>query len=154
MYKTLPQLSPATLQTFDTLVQQVSFTNDNIRLGANGTEKVSKYFYSRWFDWTDTQRAEFKHCFSATASKPLVGWFLTFPANTGFLDLMTYWQDKVMAGVVVAYALENNQKIWLNGKEVTLDRGQGLEFSLKVLHEVKSSPIQQKWACVMQLDKE
>lgn len=151
MYKTLPQLSPATLQTFDTLVQQVSFTNNNIRLGANGTEKVSKYFYSRWFDWNNAQRISFKNCFGTAADNALVGWFLTFPANTGFLDLMTYWQDKVMAGVVVAYALEDNQKIWLDGKELIFNKGEGLKFNLKVLHEVKNSNMQQKWACLMLL---
>lgn len=152
MYKLETSLSNESLTTFDSLIALVPFNNNNIRVGANGIEKLSKYSYSRWYDWTADQRAAFKHAFGASSNKALVGWFLIFPENTGFLDLMTYWQDKTMAGNIIAYSLNDNQRIWLDGAEITVNRGEGLKFSLKVPHEVKSSNITQNWVCIMQLD--
>lgn len=153
MYKIETTLSSDDLAAFDSLIGTVPFTNNNIRLGANGIEKLSRYSYSRWFDWTNDQRTTFKNSFGSDANTALVGWFLTFPANTGFLDLMTYWQDKTMAGNIVSYALNDNQRIWLDGTEVAVNRGEGVKFSLKIPHEIKISTVTQNWVCVMQLGK-
>lgn len=152
MYKKLSTLPSDSVQILDSLIEEVSFNDKNIRLGANGINKLSKYSHSRWFDWTASQRSLFKMSFGTESEKAIVGWFLTLPESIGFLDLMTYWQDKVMAGTIVSYALNNDQRIWLNNNEIILNRGEGLEFSLKVPHEIKSSNIQQNWACIMQLD--
>lgn len=150
MYKIETTLTNGSLVTFDSLLNQIRFTNDNIRLGANGTEKISNYSYSRWFDWTADQRMTFKNAFGSEVDKAIVGWFLTFPANTGFLDLMTYWEDKKTAGKIVAYALNNNQKICINDNEEIINRGEGVKFSLKLPHEVKNHNIKQDWVCIMQ----
>lgn len=152
MYKKISVLSNESLLSLNSLIQEVHFSDKSIRLGANGTNKLSKYSHSRWFDWNATQRSLFKSSFGAEAQKAIVGWFLTLPENTGFLDLMTYWQDKTMAGTIVTYALNDNQQIWLNNSEIILNRGEGLEFSLRIPHEIKISSVQQKWACIMKLD--
>lgn len=153
MYKLETSLSNDALTAFDTLIGSVPFNSNNIRVGANGIGKLSNYSYSRWYDWTAEQRTAFKSSFGPAVDKALVGWFLRFPATVGFLDLMTYWQDKIMAGNIVAYALNDNQRIWLNGSEIVINRGEGLRFSLKIPHEVKPSNIAQNWVCIMQLDK-
>lgn len=153
MYKIERNLSSESLTAFDTLIESVTFSTNNIRLGANGIERLSNYSHSRWFDWSADQRTAFKNAFGSETDKALVGWFLKFPANTGFLDLMTYWQDKIMAGNIIAYALNDNQRIWLNDTEILVNRGEGVKFSLKIPHEVKVSNSPQNWACVMQLGK-
>lgn len=152
MYKKISVLSNESLSLLTSLIQEVNFSDKNIRLGANGANKLSKYSHSRWFNWNATQRSLFKSSFGSESQKAIVGWFLTLPADTGFLDLMTYWQDKIMAGTIIAYALDNDQRIWLNNNEIILNRGEGLEFSLRIPHEIKSSSVQQKWACIMKLD--
>lgn len=152
MYTLLSNLSNESKAAFELLSQNVKFSNNNIRLGSGGLQKLSNYSYSRWYDWTSEQRNTFKQLFHpADANNSVVGWFLTFPAEIGFLDTMTYWQDKLMAGTVVAYALSNNQSIYLNNECITLNKGEGIRFSLRTLHEVKSSTFEQKWACLMQI---
>ena len=150
MYKIETTLTNSSLTTFDILINQIQFVSDNIRLGANGTAKISNYSYSRWYDWTADQRMAFKSAFGPEVDKAIVGWFLTFPANTGFLDLMTYWEDKKMAGKIIAYALHNNQRMCINGIEQTINRGEGVKFSLRVPHEVNINSIKQDWVCIMQ----
>ena len=153
MYTILSSLSNESLQTLEALAQEVNFTNENIRLGANGLQNLSIYSYARWYNWASTQRNRFKSAFeTADADNALVGWFLTFPSETGFLDIMSYWQNKLMAGTIVAYALENNQSIYLNNECITLNKGQGIRFSLRTLHEVKPALFDQKWACLMQIE--
>lgn len=154
MYKIVSTLSNEALQTFDSLITEVEFSNSNIRLGANGLNQLSKYSSSRWYDWTADQRSLFKRHFGPDSDKALVGWFLKLPAEVGFLDLMTYWEDKIMAGNIVAYSLSDNQKIRLANEEITVNRGNGIKFSLKIPHEIKKANIHQTWVCIMNLDKE
>lgn len=139
------------LDALQTLANAVSYTNKNIRVGASGANRMSKYVYSRWYDWNRQQKVTFKNSFSAEqANNALVGWFLKFPANQGFLDLMDYWVDKPMAGIVVAYALTNNN-IVINGNQISVKSGEGIKFSLKHPHEIRVSPSEQRWACLMSL---
>jgi len=151
MYKKLSKLNQESVNNLIELYDEVQFINKNIRTGASGIEKMSVYFYSKWKTWNRHQTSKFKNCFSQTlVDNSLIGWFLKFPSNKGFLDLMTTWVGKD-CGTVYAYALEDNQKIWLNGIEITVNKGEGIEFCLSIPHEVKLSSLEQKWACLMSL---
>lgn len=151
MYEKLTNLNSNQLDALQQLFGNVDFTDKNIRVGASGTTKMSKYVHSRWYDWNRQQKTSFKNCFNpAYSENALVGWFLKFPANQGFLDLMNYWVDKKMAGVVVAYALTNNTII-INSNQISVKAGEGIKFSLKNPHEIRVSPAEQRWACLMLL---
>lgn len=151
MYEKLSNLNVNQLDALQALSGAVEYTDKNIRVGASGTNKMSKYVYSRWYDWNRQQKTAFKNSFSpAYTENALVGWFLKLPANQGFLDLMNYWVDKHMAGVVVAYALSNNTII-INGNQIAVKAGEGIKFSLKFPHEIRIAPSEQRWACLMML---
>lgn len=122
------------------------------RVGANGQDALSVYSNSKWYNWDRKTRAHFKLLFpDQYVKKALIGWFLDIPREDGFLDLMTYWKDDVMPAVVAAYALRDNQTLWLDGKPFTANRGEGILFTLDCLHEIKPSQDGQRWACVMYL---
>jgi len=151
MYTKLTKLDPSKISILENLKSQVPYRSDNIRVGASGNNKMSIYSYSKWFAWSRIQRNEFKQAVGKElADQAMAGWFLNFPANRGFLDLMTYWQDKVMAGRVISYALAD-QDIWLNGQKITILKGEGIQFSLKIPHEIKQSSRDQAWACLLLL---
>lgn len=152
MYENLTALDSSTVDQLLVLKGAVPFTNKNIRLGSGGIENRSVYTYSRWYEWNRTQKSTYETALgSALIDKSIVGWFLDIPANTGFLDLMDNWVDEPMAGTVVAYSLANGQEIIINGSTVTVNRGEGIRFSLKMPHEIKTSASGQQWACLMQL---
>lgn len=151
MYEKLSNLNSNQLDALQNLCGSVSFTDKNIRMGASGTTRISKYVYSRWYDWNRQQKLTFKNSFDPYYSdNALVGWFLKFPANQGFLDLMNYWTDKKMAGNVIAYSLTNNT-IVINSNQIAVKTGEGIKFSLKNPHEIRVSPAEQRWACLMLL---
>ena len=151
MHTLLQSFSEETVLELTELFHSVEFTNKNKRLGAGGSANISVYTYSKWKTWNRTRVQKFKSKFNGSdVDKSIIGWFLHLPANSGFLDLMTVWVGK-SSGTVIAYALENNQKIWLNGIEVTVNKGEGIKFSLSIPHEIKKSNVDQKWACLMQI---
>lgn len=152
MHENLTTLESSTVTTLTNLMSSVNFTDKNIRLGAGGIDNRSVFTYSKWYDWNRTQKNNFKDCFqSSVIDTTLVGWFLKFPANTGFLDLMDNWVETPEAGTVLAYALKDNQKIVLDGTEVTVAKGAGIKFKLSVPHKIETSASGQDWACLMQL---
>jgi len=149
MHTTLPALSNEQLTTLLGLIEQIEFTDKKKRMGVNGVNNVSVYTYSKWKSWNRNQVKEFKSMFSnPDIDRSIIGWFLKFPAEVGFLDLMTTWVGKP-CGSIIAYSLADSQVIWLNGREVTVNRGQGIKFSLSVPHEVKPVSFEQNWACLM-----
>jgi hypothetical protein len=151
MYKNLPKLNQENIDKLNSLRSQVPFTDKDRRAGSSGLQKMSIYTYSKWKSWNRSQVLTFKESLDQSlVDKALIGWFLKFPATTGFLDLMTTWVGKD-CGIVSAFSLEDNQKIWLNGEEITLNKGEGIQFSLSVLHEVKTANFEQNWACLMSL---
>ena len=152
MYTNLPKLNQENIDKLTELRFQVTFTDKDKRVGSSGLEKMSVYTYSKWKGWSRSQVATFKGALDKTlVDKALIGWFFKFPSTTGFLDLMTTWVGKD-CGIVSAFSLEDNQKIWLNGEEITLNKGEGIQFSLSVPHEVKAASFEQNWACLMSLN--
>lgn len=151
MYKKLETLTKTKLTKLQTLFSQVTFTDKNRRVGANGLAKMSIYTYSKWTSWTRIEKAAYKECFNVKfIDKAVVGWFLHFPKDTGFLDVMNYWLDEPVAGIIVAYALDD-QEIIIDNEIVKVAAGEGIEFSLKQLHEIKPASKDQNWACLMTL---
>lgn len=151
MHKILTKLNQETVVELYELQNRVQFVNTDRRLGSSGLQKMSVYSYSKWKTWNRIDVSSFKGSFDKSIiDKSIIGWFLKFPPNTGFLDLMTTWVGKD-SGVISAFSLEDNQKIWLDGKEITVNKGEGIEFSLSVPHEIKSEKFEQKWACLMSL---
>ena len=150
MYTQKETLSSENLTALDNLKSAVTFKENSTRLGANKFDKLSVYKFSKWKDWSRDQRANFKSCFtSSDIDKSVIGWFLSFPANTGFLDTMNAWQDAKASGTILAYSLTENNKIIISGAEVTLNRGEGIEFSLINQHSVSISASERNWACLM-----
>ena len=152
MYEKMLNLNEEAVSQLQSLNAAVTMTGQNRRVGANGVDHMSVYTYSKWHTWNRLQKTQFKQSFGPEVDTAVIGWFLQFPPITGFLDLMTAWVDtKTAAGTIVAYALDNNQTIILNNTPVTVNKGEGIKFSLRVPHEIRQSPAGQKWACLMQL---
>jgi len=150
-YELLTKLDSSSISSLNTIKDAITFTDQNIRLGENRTDNMSVYRYSKWTTWNRTQKSDFKDCFeSSDIEKSVIGWFLNFPANTGFLDNMTYWNDKDDCGTVVSYALEA-QSIIIDGTTVNLEAGQGIKFKLNQSHKIETSSSARNWACIMMM---
>ena len=149
----LPNISSVAVDKLTALVSSVEFDDKKRRLGVNGVDKMSVYRKSRWYEWTREQKSIFEAAFNqAYIEKSVVGWFLHFPANTGFLDQMNAWQNATHAGNIIAFSLSDNNSIWIDGTEYHAAKGEGYKFSLKHLHEVKTSPDNRYWACLMLME--
>jgi hypothetical protein len=152
MYEKLSTLPIEKIQTLEEISLTVPMSEHRKRVGAGGVSRMSVYTHSKWTTWNRHQKSSFKSVFDSTfLDKAVIGWILHFPANTGFLDLMTAWVDDKICGTIVAYALAD-QKIELNGEVVEVARGEGIKFGLQIPHEIKSSQTDQKWACLMLME--
>ena len=150
MYTLRDALSSENLTALNTLRSSVTFVSNSTRLGVNNFDNLSVYEYSKWKTWNRTQRSTFKNCFAtADIDKAVIGYFLKFPANTGFLDEMNAWQDATSAGTIVAYSLSENNSITIGENTVPIAQGQGIEFSLAQLHSISASSTEGNWACLM-----
>lgn len=154
MYTRLHTLSETAVTELCELKDEVSFSDSygaRRRQGKNDAKALSIYNYSKWFNWTHAQRETFRKALpEKQTQKSKQVWFLDIPAQTGFLDVMTYWVDHAhMCGKVCAYSLTDNQVIYLNGNAITLEKGEGIYFCLSEIHEIKPSMKGQLWACVM-----
>lgn len=144
------KLSSETLTELDNLKSNVHFVSNVIRLGSGSYSNLSKYEFSKWKTWSRMQRSAFKSCFDADdINKAVIGYFLKFPANTGKLDRMNAWSGETVAGTIVAYSLSDSNSITIESQTLTLERGQGVEFSLKKIHSVSTFDIERNWACLM-----
>lgn len=150
MYDKITRLNDESLEILQNLISQVPFRSDNIRIGVNKTSNKSVYSESKWYNWNRQQKIQFKEAMGSLVDTAVVGWFIKFPQN-GFLDKMDYWLDKTSAGTIVAYSLNNNNKIIMQDQEVKCDLGEGISFSLKQIHEIKPESFERNWACLMQL---
>ena len=151
MYTILDTLPEPTVVALEQIKTEVTFSNTKIRPGLNAPDRMSVYNYSKWTAWDRTQRNAVKEMFDPwLVDHALVAWFLEFPKNRGFLDVMNYWQNQPTAGKITAYAL-TDQDIVLDNERVTVDRGQGIHFGLKTLHEIKGKAKDQVWFCFMTL---
>lgn len=153
MHRLYVPVSEVSQQTLQALSQEVNFKEAysiRRRMGDNGNQALSVYRTSNWYDWTSAQRELFKAQLpTRQVEMAMTGWFLELPAQTGFLDRITTWKDSADAGVIIAYALEGPQSLWLNDTEVTVKARQGIGFSLRTTHEIKPSTAGQRWACLM-----
>jgi len=150
MYTRRNNLSLENITVLETLKNSVPYISNSTRIGKNNFDGLSVYEFSKWKTWNRDQRKSFKQCFeTADIDKSVIGWFLKFPANKGFLDTMTAWQDVTVAGTIVAYSLTENNNITINGEKIAVDKGHGLEFSLKNAHSVSALETEGNWACLM-----
>lgn len=126
-----------------------------MRIGASGQSKLSVYKDTRWFKWSPEQRQRFKDAFpNKMHTKALVGYFIEFPKNGGFLDEMDAWADQGdAASVIIAHALKDGQNIVISGEKVVLNAGEGIAFKISKVHEVKPSEFDALWANTMVLGK-
>lgn len=150
MYETLKKLDQDSINSILDLKNQVKFRSDNIRIGASGVSNRSVYTESKWYDWSREQKTQFQQALGNLIDTAVVGWFITFPIR-GFLDKMDYWLDKTSAGTVVAYSLTDDNNITIDNETVILQKGEGVRFSLKQIHEVKTENRERSWVCLMQL---
>lgn len=155
MYTLYPKLSEENITELKALKGELNFVESKAqrrRMGENGLNRASWYLTSRSFTWLQEQRARFAKLVPEKQVKnSLVSWFVEYPAKTGFLDRMTYWVDKTMAGTVIVYALDGDYEILIENKRVVVPRGEGIGFSLRLVHEIKESKAGQLWACMMVL---
>lgn len=154
MITRLKKLSPTKVHTlrqlFDTFnLRQAS--SHRQRMGENRSANLSVYFTTRWFSWRSHVRDLFKEQLPVgMVNQAMVGWYLSLPPETGFLDRMTTWVGKEAgSGTAMAYSLQDGQVILLNDTEYVVNRGEGIGFHLSEVHEIKSSTEGQLWACVM-----
>lgn len=155
MFTRFPSLTLKEVKELNTLAESVEMipsASHRRRIGDNGKNNLSNYQYSRYFNWTHEQREQFKTFFpEAVSSKALVGWFLDIPAEVGLLDRMSTWVGKKMAGTSIAFALANDQTIYINDQKVVVPKGEGIGFKLSEVHEIRKGGPEQRWACVMVL---
>jgi len=152
MIERIGNLEADKIATLKNLQSNIDFVSNRIRLGTNGANKLSVYSFSKWKTWDRATRNSFKECFNQDdIDKALIGWFLHLPANTGFLDEQNAWVDAPVAGTVIAYSLSDSNNIWVAGNEARISTGEGIKFSLKNLHEIKTSTTDKNWACLMLL---
>jgi hypothetical protein len=154
MYTRLHTLSETAVTELRELKDEVSFSDSygaRRRQGKNDANALSIYNYSKWFSWTHDQRLTIRKILpEKQTQKAKQVWFLDIPARKGFLDVMTYWVPYAhLCGKVCAYALMDNQTIYLDGNAVTLNKGEGIYFCLSQIHQIKPSKEGQLWACVM-----
>jgi len=150
MHKQLSKLNIEELDKLTRLSGVVKYSDKIEHIGVNGYSRLSVYNTSKWYDWNRQQKQEFKSCFEDELSnKAIIGWFLKFPKNVGFLDKMEYWKNTNSAGVVLAYALHDGQEIYINENKVEVSIGEGIAFSLRTTHEVKTKLTDQHWACLL-----
>lgn len=120
------------------------------RRGVNTNKRLSQYRTTKWFTWNQAQRDMFRLNYPERYhSKSIVSYFIEFPKNHGFMDRMTTWVGDRHCGTIIAYALNDGQHILINDQKVTLNKGEGMVFNLKHIHEVKPSTINSLWANVM-----
>lgn len=150
MYKKLTNLPIENLQKLQELSRIVIYKNKIEHLGVHGYQRLSIYTNSKWYDWTRQQKQEFKSCFETDyVNKAIIGWFINYPKEVGFLDRTEYWKTTNSAGIVLAYALTDGLDIHLNDTRVTVNQGEGIAFSLRIPHEIKAKTVDQRWACLM-----
>lgn len=153
MYVLLKPLTSEKVESLLALKSEVKFSDSSgsrMRLGKNGPDACSVYNYSKWFSWTHAQRETIKSILPENqTSKSVQTWFLDIPAKKGFLDVMTAWEGRPNSGKVLAYALGDDQVIWLAGSPIRVKKGEGIGFCLSVIHQIKTSPSGQLWACMM-----
>lgn len=152
MYKHYDNLTTEEVESLVELSKEVKFKDSGgtrVRMGANGSNALSIYNYSKWFTWKHKQREVFKAAFPENSKDSIVqGWFLKLPAYKGFLDLQDTWVDNPMSGRVIATALQD-QTIYIENTAIDVKKGEQIGFSLCSLHEIKPSDKGQLWACVM-----
>lgn len=153
MYTLLPALTESQIEELVKLRGELTLsesTGARLRVGKNILKKQSKYSYSRWFSWNRHQRALYKSIIPGTVvGRAVQCWFLELEPVNGFLDVMTYWVDKPSSGTVVAYALQDDMCINLNGHVIQVPKGEGIAFHLSTIHSIPETPEGQLWACVM-----
>lgn len=146
-------LTEDNISSLKSIMGSVDLTEGHVRLGTGGFKKRSVFKQSKWLEWDRETKNDFKSNLPQKyVNDSLIGWFLHIPKEVGFHDEQDFWAKAPMAGTVVSFALEDNMKIIINGKEIQVPKGHGVKFNLRNVHEIKKQPTDQNWACLMILE--
>lgn len=141
------------LQDLQSQIKMVPATSHRRRMGENKYNNLSVYNYSRFLKWTAAQRKIFKENFPTNAdNKAVVKWFVEYPANTGFLDRMTYWVNEKSPSWFTCYNIKGSGNITIGDELVVVPVGQGITFPVNEIHEIAPTSTGTTWACVMTCD--
>jgi hypothetical protein len=150
MHELLDPISEDSVETLQAMMAGLTFHDNDVRVGANGIEKLSVYETTKWLEWSREDRAAFKAALpEAYVTKAVIGSFLHLPADTGFLDTQDFWTKTPMAGTMISYALEDDMDITINGETIPVAKGEGIKFHLSHVHEISTKATDQNWACLM-----
>ena len=146
------KLTPEQHKALSEMSREVRYTDAKSyrrRMGESG--RLSVYRYSKWLVWGLDGRKKFKSLLPETyVKRTLIGWFLDFPTITGFLDRITTWVDKKGSGYIITYNISDTPNaILIDDEEVVVEPGEGIGFSLRHVHEIKSSKHRMTWASLM-----
>ena len=120
------------------------------RVGRNGPNALSMYSVTKWFNWNKAQREVFREHFPEVYRDKIVqGWFLKYPKDIGFLDIMDAWANTPYCGTIVAISLRDNQSMKIEDTLVTLQKGEIIKFHLGTTHSVPRVKDEHLWACLM-----
>lgn len=152
-YRMLGKLPAATIEKLLEISERVTYvfsSGSRMRIGNNAPHVVSKYHYSKWFEWKGADREIFRGLFpKEIIDKAIQCWFLKYDPEVGMLDEMTFAVNARFPSSFIVTALQNGQEIIINGQSVTVNKGEVLTFQASTIHEVKPSKKGQLWACIM-----
>lgn len=153
-YKKLPTLSESRVVALKELADTVHLktsVGSRVRMGRNKEKRLSRYLYSKWFNWSRKERQIYREAVGESRAKEAVQcWFLRIPEKDGFLDVMDTWvYQGGRAAVIATYAVGGDQTIWIGDEEILVKKGEGIAFRLSELHEIRESEEGQLWACMM-----
>lgn len=152
-YKITEEISEDSISNLKKLTESLSFKfseGSRARKGMNAPDIMSKYWYTKWFDWSSKQRRVFSDNFNKDyINKALQCWFLRYDANVGMLDDMNAWLNLEHSASIIAIPLNGNHDINIDGEKIIVPKGKGIVFPLNVVHSVDINPEERLWACLM-----
>lgn len=153
LYKKIDTLSKDLVNSLNELASQLKYRfseGSRMRKGRNAPFKLSKYHYSKWFDWSKEQRDVVRNALpESIMSKALQTWFVKYDPVTGMLDEMDFGVERANPVTFVIVSLKPKQTIILDGNSITCSEGEVIAFSIASVHEIKPSEEGQLWLCVM-----
>lgn len=153
MYTIHPAVSEDAVNSLLELAGELPFKFSNgsrMRKGRNAPHVLSKYWYTRWFDWKHKQRVIYREAFPAEFTEITNQcWFVKYEANTGLLDVMDNWVNQKNPATFYCMALYDRQTIHINDELVIVNKGEILEFTINQIHEVRPLDRDRLWACIM-----
>lgn len=152
-YRMLGKLKEQSVAKLIELSEEVKYsfsTGSRLRGGRNIPNVLSKYHYSKWFQWKAEQRKRFKEIYPVWVTDLCVQvWFLKFDPVTGLLDEMVFAVNSPRAATFISTSLKDGQEIIIEGRTVVVNKGETITFKAATIHEIKESKQGQLWVCMM-----